>query len=111
MKDGSSSPRPVGCGNAAPRQLTWGLVLLEGVADEWEEEHDGGVRLLGALHQVAFLEVTVPLLLDVIFGEGDVLHGAVLTGLFHWLGYHRRTCLSIEGVEVERKHRALTPAS
>lgn len=96
-QDWSSSLRPVGGGNRAPGQLTWGLVLLEGVADEGEEKHDGSVRLLGVLHQVAFLEVAVPLLFDVIFGEGDVLHRAVLTGLFHWLGYHRRTCVSIRG--------------
>lgn len=65
---------------------------MEGIADEWEEKHDGGIRFLGVLHQVTFLEITIPLLFQVIFGEGDVLHGAVLTGLFHGLEYHKRTC-------------------
>lgn len=84
LKIGAFSPRPAGGGNRAWRWLTWGLVLLEGVVDEWEEKHDGGIRLLGALHQVALLEVFL-VLLQLVSGEGDVLHGAVLTCLFHGL--------------------------
>ena len=71
-------------------QLTWGLVILEGVADEWEKGHDGGVGLLGVLQQVALLEAIL-LLLQLVFEEGDVLHGTVLTGLLHGLEHHRRT--------------------
>lgn len=93
-KDRSSQPKAAGGGSWAWRRLTWGLVLLEGVIDEWEENHDGGIRLLGVLHQVTLLEIFL-LLLQLIVGEGDVLHGAVLTGLFHGLEYHGRTCLSI----------------
>lgn len=85
----------MGGGNRAQRRLTWLLVLLEGVIDEWEEKHNGGIGFLGVLHQAALLEITIPLLLHVVFREGDVLHVAVLTGLFHWLEYQRRTCLSI----------------
>lgn len=103
LKTGAVSPRPAGGGNWARRRLTWRLVLLEGVVDEREEKHDGGVGFLGVLHQVAFLEVTIPLLLHIIFGEGDVLHTAVLTALFHGLEYHR-ACLRW-GVEVGKKHR------
>lgn len=77
---------------------------MEGVVDEWEEKHDGGIRFLGVFQQVAFLEIMIPLLLQVIFGEGDVLLGAVLTGLFYRLEYHRRTCLR-RGVGENKKHR------
>lgn len=67
---------------------------MEGVADEWEKGHNGGVGLLGVLQQVALLEVIL-LLLQLVFEEGDVLHGAVLAGLLHGLEHHRRTRVSI----------------
>lgn len=66
------------------RQLTWCLVFLESVIDEWEESHDGGIGFLGVLHQVAFLEIFI-LIWQLVFGEGDVLHSAVLTSLFQGL--------------------------
>lgn len=99
----------VGGGNRAQRRPTWGLVLLEGVIDEWEENHNGGIWFLGVLHQVALLEV-VFLLLQLVFGEGDVLHGAVLTCLLHGLEYHR-TCLSIGGGGGGKKPGLLEAAS
>lgn len=84
-------PSKVGGGwDLSSPQLTWGLVILESVADEWEKGHDGGVGLLGVLQQVALLEVIL-LLLQLVFEEGDVLHGAVLAGLLHGLEQHRRT--------------------
>ena len=83
---------------------------MEGVIDEWEENHDGGVRLLGVLQQVALLEVV--LLLHLIFGEGNVLLGAVLAGLFHGLEHHRRMHLSIRmGLGVGKKYRVLSSSS
>lgn len=66
------------------RELTWSLVLLEGVIDEREVSHNGGIMFLGILHQVTLLETFV-ILLDGVAGEGDVLRGAVLTGLFQGL--------------------------
>lgn len=66
------------------RELTWSLVLLEGVIDEREVSHNGGSGFLGTLHQVTLLETFV-VLLDGVAGEGDVLRGAVLTGLFQGL--------------------------
>lgn len=70
--------------------LTWSLVLLEGVIDEWKVSHDGGIRFLRILHQVTLLE-TLVILLDAVAGEGDVLLGAVLTGLFQGLYRHGKT--------------------
>lgn len=64
--------------------LTWSLVLLEGVIDEWEVDHDGRIGLLGILHHIALLETFV-VLLDGVVGEGDILLRAVLAGLFQGL--------------------------
>lgn len=68
-------------------QLTWCLVLLEGIIDEREESHNGDIGILGTVHQVALLEAFV-IILDVVAGVGDALRTAVLTGLFHGLEDH-----------------------
>lgn len=39
--------------------LTRCLVLLEGVTDEREEDDNGGMRIFGVLHEVAFLQVVL----------------------------------------------------
>lgn len=75
---------PADAGSMTLRELTWSLVLLEGVIDEREVSHNGGSGFLGILHQVTLLETFV-VLLDGVAGEGDVLRGAVLTGLFQGL--------------------------
>ena len=102
-----SSPSKAGGGwGLSSPGLTWGLVILEGVADEREKGHDGGVGLLGALQQVALLEVIL-LLLQLVSEEGDVLRSAVLAGLLHGLEHHRRTLWVSGGVRAHQKHRVL----
>lgn len=74
--------------------FTWSLVLLEGVIDEWEVDHDGRIRLLGILHHIALLETFV-VLLDGVVGEGDILLRAVLAGLFQGLQRHGRAVSTV----------------